>query len=664
MSKVVRAVSLSLVVASASVAWSQEIGTVTAMPNAVSRELVVDTAVRPAGDTVYIVRGDQLITDAVIKSSSSLDGTVLTLPTGSVTRVEVGDAIHLQPPAGTAVSASTQTTQVTTEVGAPEPVAPAASAALAVPVSVPAVAHGEVEVTTEQLDKTGATYRRTTVETAMAAPTPRGMGVPVFPAPAAVSTEAGIMAPYGQGLAAAAPVGTPYLRSPAFAGPPIIYMPQTVTRVLLPGATPYPSNIMSPPTAYAYASAPFLRTDIYTSMPYGTFYWPQGYAGTTPVEPQVPAYVTAPASAILSTEADYAAGRYDPAVATAETLNPITAGINANLLGSTGLTATNTGIAASVSATAVQPAASLTIAQPGLEANPSTEVAVQAPALAGTPALVNPFPVLSDGTASVSVTDTTAVTSPSPVAALPDLAAVAVEPTPDATLSAPALPSLPAVQPTPDGAAGALPTLPNATPAAGLPTLPEATPAAGLPTLPDQNTDVAAAALPGLPAATPPAGMQPSLPQPAAGQPQPSEIIIDDSTPGAVTLTPADGWTPSASTEGYNGGSQTALVDPAQVKTAVFNATIPADGLYEIAIAFVGSPQFRSNAVPVSINTATGPQQATLDQTQTVEWHVLGNYQLKQGDNVPVVSLTTQGLEGAGSNVSVSVDAVRLRPVQ
>ncbi|GIX45703.1 MAG: hypothetical protein D6691_02545 [Candidatus Hydrogenedentota bacterium] len=140
--------------------------------------------------------------------------------------------------------------------------------------------------------------------------TPRGSEVRPYPAPAVTPLPAGgVVGPYNAGLAAAAPVGTPYLRSPAFAGPPIIYMPQTVTRVLVPGSTPYPSNVL-PATQYAYASAPFLRTDIYVNLPYGTFYWPQGFAGVQPVAPSLPPYVEAPATAIMSAQSSYAAQRY------------------------------------------------------------------------------------------------------------------------------------------------------------------------------------------------------------------------------------------------------------------------------------------------------------------------------------------------------------------
>jgi hypothetical protein len=140
--------------------------------------------------------------------------------------------------------------------------------------------------------------------------TPRNAVVVPYPAPLMnAAPQAGVVGPYGVGLAAAAPVGTPYMRSPAFAGPPVIYMPQVVTRVLVPGVTPYPANLMQP-SGYGYASAPFTRTDLYTSLPYGSFYWPRGYAGTTPVEPQIPAYVQIAPPGLTTLEADSNVNRY------------------------------------------------------------------------------------------------------------------------------------------------------------------------------------------------------------------------------------------------------------------------------------------------------------------------------------------------------------------
>ena len=519
------------------------------------------------------------------------------------------------------VTQTKTTTKVTHEVGAPEPVAVGAPAEHMV-----------------QLEKGQSVVRMTAPAPVMANPTPRGMGVPVFPAPS-VSASAGIAAPYGQGLAAAAPVGTPYLRSPAFAGPPIIYMPQTVTRVLLPGATPYPSNIMSPPSNYTYASAPFIRTDIYTSLPYGTFYWPQGYAGTTPVEPQVPAYVTAPAAAILTGEASYTAGRYDPNVAHAETLNPIISGVNSNLVSTTGLG--ENGVSASVSGVVpvspITPQLSVQVEDPAVVTIPTTEVVV-APVV--TPAAVEPFPVLSDGTS-----------------ANPNIPVIPAGPTPTPA---------PVVNGVPE-----LPALPDSAPAPALPELPSAVPAspaapAGMPALPPAPANEVSMALPTLPAeaVAAPAGAMPSLPTPATPAAPATMVLVDDKVPGALTLEPAGAWTPSAnSTESHEGSSMIAKVVPGQVAKATFNASVPADGQYEVALWYVGgTPQFRSASVPVTVNTATGPQQATIDQTKGGQWTVIGTYALKAGQNVPVVTISTEGMTPQGDAISVSADALRLTP--
>ena len=143
-----------------------------------------------------------------------------------------------------------------------------------------------------------------------------------------------------------------------------------------------------------------------------------------------------------------------------------------------------------------------------------------------------------------------------------------------------------------------------------------------------------------------------------------SEVVVDDKTPGAVTFTPADAWTPSASTaDSYEGGSMMATIVPGQPRTATFNANVPADGEYEISLWWVGGdPQFRSNAVPVTINTATGAQNSTVDQTKSGQWNVVGTYQLKAGQNVPVITISTAGITAAGAASSVSADALKLSP--
>jgi hypothetical protein len=67
---------------------------------------------------------------------------------------------------------------------------------------------------------------------------------------------------------------------------------------------------MQPTDRYIYSSAPFTRTDVFVNLPYGGFYRPQGFAGTTPVEPQIPAYIPQPVSAVLTAEAGFTAGNF------------------------------------------------------------------------------------------------------------------------------------------------------------------------------------------------------------------------------------------------------------------------------------------------------------------------------------------------------------------
>ena len=345
--------------------------------------------------------------------------------------------------------------------------------------------------TLEKGDSTVAVPVAAAVVITPAAPrlTPRGMGVSVYPQPAV--TEGGIAGPYGQGLAAAAPVGTPYLRSPAFAGPPIIYMPQTVSRVLLPGVTPYPANVMYPPQRYVYSSAPFLRTDIYVNLPYGTFYWPQGYAGTTPVEPQVPAYALAPSTAVYSNEASYSTQRYAPGIANQETLNPLavaTPAAAAEVVRTEDTSTIPSGASASVSA-AIPPSAPIAETPPPLQP-------------------LQPFPSLPTGESAPSSPPSLPGALPSPAPAMPSLPTGSdPAPAPPALPSAPpALPSAPSALP---GAPPALPSAPPALPSIGGPAPGSAPPA--LPSLPGSSS------VPALPAAPPAGGSGlPALPGPSA----------------------------------------------------------------------------------------------------------------------------------------------------
>lgn len=663
MGKVVGAVAIGLAIAN--VAGAQQIGKVTLKPDAKTGEMYADLPVRPDGERVFIVRSGKVISDATIKSSGKPGGSVIAVPKAASAKVRVGDIISLSenPKApleaqGAVVAVGPGGLPPLSAVAAPAPgpaplpssvtaldgaaVAPAAAGSRTVSSSTKKVTTEEKSEQLEKGSSVSSTEMRSVERVTQAVSpqlTPRGTGLTVFPRPA-VTTEAGILGPYGVGLAAAAPVGTPYLRSPAFAGPPIIYMPQTVTRVLLPGVTPYPANIMAPPVRYAYSSAPFLRTDIYVNLPYGTFYWPQGYAGTTPVEPQIPAYVLAPATSIQTNEASYTTQRYAPGMANPETLSPITAAASAPVAGSV------TVAGPQPSTSTLQPAPAAAIAQipnvvPGGPAAPIGSELSVAPSEAPVdvaPAMqpMKPFPSNTTNEPSSLPTGTgvpASIGGPAPLALTPvptpNTEVVAVQP--GASTALPGLPGLPAASTTVEA--------PAAISAPGLP---------GLPSAPDP-------AVPALPGAAP----APSAPAGA----DTSGIIADDKIAESVVAEPPAGWENSVNlTDSYEQSSLIARVD-GSVKKATFYAAVPADGDYEIFLWWVQSnKQFRSDKVPVTINAAAGPQKVAVDQTDpqsSKKWNSLGKFTLKAGQREPVITVSTEGLE-PGPTISVSVDAMKL----
>lgn len=402
--------------------------------------------------------------------------------------------------------------------------------------------------------------------------TPRGTEVMGYPAPAvAALNPGGFHGPYGVGLAAAAPVGTPYLRSPAFAGPPVIYMPQTVTRVLVPGVTPYPANIMAPAAQYIYASAPFTRTDLYVNLPYGTYYWPQGYAGTTPVQPQVAAYLMAPGPARPATaDSALALDRY---------------------------------------------------------ASPTAETA---------DAAITPAPALS--APAVTVSKTTIETVEPSVTPLPAFPTAVATPAPT---------PVPTPMPTPaPTATDSMPSLPPAGPDAGLPNLS----APGLSTI-------------STPAPVAPAPASDAAPSVNADKPG---IVVDDKSPNALVLEPTSDWKPSASlVDAYEGSALVADVD-GKARTATFTVDVPDEATYEVFLWWPGSNErFRSVAVPVTVETAAGPQKLTIDQTRnTKSFNSIGTFKLKAGKGQKLVTVSTEGITAAGPTVAVTVDALKLVKVQ
>lgn len=654
MSKVVGAIAAAM--ALTAVAGAQEIGRVTLKPKLPSGEMYADLPTRPEGEKVFIVRGSKVVAEATIKSSGKPGGSVLDVVVKDADKVRIGDIISLSedpkaplatPPVVAAVPPSTGLPAVSSlDAVPPSTVAPAPPVALPSPTPMASVVTSSrttAEKTSIQLEK--GEYEKTVVTDVQAVSprlTPRGTGITVYPRPA-VQAEAAITAPYGVGLAAAAPVGTPYLRSPAFAGPPVIYMPQTVTRVLLPGVTPYPANIMAPPTRYAYASAPFQRTDIYVSLPYGTFYWPQGYAGTTPVEPQVPAYVLAPASAIQTNENSYAVQRYAPGLANPETLSPITvAAPAAPLTGAVAVAGPQPAI------TGLTPAPIAAYGQipavvPNEPAGPiGSELSTVGPAGVDLQPM-QPFPsVAGNPDLSTGTGVPASIGGPAPLALTP-----APTPLTEVVAVPPGGPTEPAVAGLPT--LESIPSIPAATPAVSLPP-----PGSSLPSLTD-------------PSAAAPSAIVPSVPAPDASAGE--GIVIDDKTPGAITVEPAGAWENSVNlSESYEQSSLYARADGTR-KTATFTADVPAAGEYEIFMWWVASnKQFRSASVPVIVQTASGPQTVTVDQTNTQSarrWNSIGRFQLAAGEDVPVVTVSTEGINpGDSGSVSVSVDAVKLVKVQ
>jgi hypothetical protein len=318
---------------------------------------------------------------------------------------------------------------------------------------------------------------------------------------------------------------------------------------------------------YIYSSAPFNRTDVYVNLPYGGFYRPQGFAGTTPVEPQVPAYVAQPISAVLTAEAAYNAGNF--------------------------VTENREDVVPGSGSLSVAPAS-------GSESAGSAGMAPSA----GTPAPANPagltgltaFPADGPGTAAPLPS-----TTPAPVAT----------PAPQATPTT--LSPLPTPAPTP-AASTTLPSLSNAT-AGG----------AGI------------------------------------------AIIVDDSMPGAIRQDPPGSWSPSVNVaDSYEGGSLIAKAD-GTARTVTFLADIPEDGRYEISMWYVISNQtMRSQSVPVTVQAAEGAQRVQVDQVNPAlrrTFVPVGTFDLKAGQKVPVLTISTEGLPAEGT-IYVSADAIRLVKVQ
>lgn len=90
-------------------------------------------------------------------------------------------------------------------------------------------------------------------------------------------------------------------------------------------------------------------------------------------------------------------------------------------------------------------------------------------------------------------------------------------------------------------------------------------------------------------------------------------------------------------------------------QSAVFTATLPADGKYTVRLAYTALPNRASN-VPVTVGTASGPVKVVVNQRLAPSvkglLHPLGTWNLKAGANSVVIS-------NAGTDGHVIIDAVQ-----
>jgi serine/threonine-protein kinase len=172
----------------------------------------------------------------------------------------------------------------------------------------------------------------------------------------------------------------------------------------------------------------------------------------------------------------------------------------------------------------------------------------------------------------------------------------------------------------------------------------------------------AAAAKAGAASAPPPGVVTPAGAQPAATA---SGEIIVDGAPGTLQLEPAAGWRISSETrDSFNGGSVVAQVT-GELRKATFLADVPRDGRYQVYLYWISrTEQLRSAAVPVTVQTMTGPINITVDQVNTpTGFNLIGTYNLKAGSKQPVVTISTAGVTNESGSVHVSADALKLVPL-
>jgi hypothetical protein len=128
-------------------------------------------------------------------------------------------------------------------------------------------------------------------------------------------------------------------------------------------------------------------------------------------------------------------------------------------------------------------------------------------------------------------------------------------------------------------------------------------------------------------------------------------IVVDDE---AATYT--GDWTASGYGDPIDGTSHNDANAGKGKKTAKFEATLPADGAYEVRLAYSAAPN-RANNVPVTVVHADGSEKVVVDQRKapTVEKHFvsLGKFTFRK-DKPAVIVVSNEGTTGF-----VAVDAVQ-----
>ncbi|MGI8907371.1 MAG: protein kinase domain-containing protein [Candidatus Sumerlaeaceae bacterium] len=149
-----------------------------------------------------------------------------------------------------------------------------------------------------------------------------------------------------------------------------------------------------------------------------------------------------------------------------------------------------------------------------------------------------------------------------------------------------------------------------------------------------------------------------------APAPSNDSIIVDNAVSGALELDPPSGWQASPETRASYAGSSLVAITGGASQKATFTADVPKAGRYQLYMWWVArSSDVRSATVPVTIHTATGPINITVDQVNSdSDFNLIGTYNLKAGVHQPIVSVSTDGIKNPSGNVHVSVDALKLIP--